>query len=178
MKSTRIGFTAVAVLWGVTAMAADRPDKSLPPDIKAILEEHVGSWEATGWTIDEKGKKPMKATWTCRHLSDGPAVLCTWHHAWVDKPPDVEEEIIGFDRESGKLRFTRAHPDGSVGTLLVDATAKTMDRHWEFEKDGNKGVGNLHIEVREPGHWEQTVTVEVGGKRTFEMVATQRRLAK
>ena len=170
--------TVVVILLAAFASQVVGAPPPIPGNILGMLKEHLGSWETSGYTRDEKGTTPVKATWSCRGVSGGPGLLCTWHHEWMDRPPDVEEEIIGFDRESGKLRFTRVHPDGSVQSILVDATGKSMDRRWEFQRDGQTAVGNNHIDVVAPGHWEQRMTIEVGGKQTWEMVLTQRRVTQ
>jgi hypothetical protein len=162
----------------VCKAAAPSPDKPLiPADIAAMTKEHLGSWQTTGWFIDGGKKTPVKANWECRDGGGGPGLVCIWHHESVDAPPDTEHELIGFDKAAGKLSFTRIHEDGMIGTAFVDVGGKTMSRRWEWTEDGKKAVGRNHIVVREPGLWEQHVTVEIDGKLVREMDLTQTRTA-
>jgi hypothetical protein len=175
MKS-RLGPLSACLL--ATVLFAAPPDaRRIPAEYEAMLKEHVGSWQTTGWMTADGEKKPIEATWECRAAGKGPGLSCVWHHKLTDGSSDTELELIGYDKDAGKLSFTRLHEDGTVGVALVDVSGMTMSRRWEFVTGGRKAVGVNHIVVRESGLWDQNVTIDVEGKRTREMSLTQKRVA-
>jgi len=62
---------------------------------------------------------------------------------------NTEHEVIGYDKDAGKLRFTRIHEDGTVDTVLIDVDGKWMRRHWEYRKTADRGCRERHRHERE-----------------------------
>lgn len=164
-------FGAVAAQVGM----ADEP--AVPSPLARMLQEHLGSWETTGYTLAGDQKTPVKARWSCQRAPEGPGLTCIWHHEWADGKRDTNLELIGWERQTGRLVMSRLSADGTLGSVEVDTDGVSMTRRWEFERDGARGEGVNHVVVKESGHWEQRVTMDAGGKRVFEMHLTQRRVA-
>jgi hypothetical protein len=166
-----------STIWLSTAVHAAEP--AIPPAYAAMMKEHLGSWETTGEFCTDGKCEPMTAKWSCEAAAPSSALYCVWHHFKSDgKPMNTEHEVIGYDAEAGKLRFTRIHEDGTVSSVLIDVDGKWMRRHWEYQKDGKTAVAANDIDTSVGGLWKQRFTSTIDGKVVLEMRATQKRVAQ
>jgi hypothetical protein len=173
-SSSRFAIPLLAAAFGAAA-AADKPE--MPAAVASMVQEHLGSWQTSGFVVEGDRKTSIKAQWSCERAAGGPGLLCTWHHEWADGSKDTNLEFIGYDDETGRLTLSRLREDGTVSLVFVDTDGRSMTRTWEFDEGGRKAQARNHIVVRESGWWEQHVTISVDGKLIREMRLTQRRVA-
>lgn len=175
----RKGFLATAFAAAAMQSApASAEPPVIPPDYAAMMKEHVGSWQSTGEICVDGKCEPMTAKWSCAEARRSTALWCEWDHFNTDgSPQNIEHEAIGYETESGKLRFTRIHEDGTVNTALVGVDGKWMRRRWEFPKNGKTAVAANDIDTSTSGLWKQRVVTTVDGKVVWEMRATHKRIA-
>src|SRR5215475_7910459 len=77
------GFVVPAI-GACAAPATGAPE--VPPEIVAMLKQHLGSWRTEGeWIADGKAE-PTRATWECHAIGSGAGNVCVWQHEWSDRP--------------------------------------------------------------------------------------------
>ncbi|MBC8025130.1 MAG: hypothetical protein H7Y89_03995 [Steroidobacteraceae bacterium] len=170
----RFALFAALSLLGAPAGAA--PPGELPPEIAAMLKEYVGEWKTTGWYSSAGKKEVMTWRWNCRN-QNGLGLACVWHYDWPDRPTNTEDELVGFDLQTGKLHFARLREDGSLQTALAEVNGKSLTRRWEWQEDGKAASGHIHIDTRVSGRWEQRITIKIDGKVVREGELTHTRVA-
>jgi hypothetical protein len=160
------------------AGAASAAEPVIPAAYAAMMKEHIGTWETTGEMCVDGKCEPMTAKWSCKEARPSSALWCEWHHFKPDGSPlNIEHEAIGYETESGKLRFMRIHENGTVNTVLIDVDGKWMRRHWEFPRDGKTALAANDIDTSTSGLWKHRFTMTVDGKVVREMRAIQKRVA-
>jgi hypothetical protein len=173
LRTSLASLLAAAIPWPFAAAAPPE----IPAEIISMLSEHRGSWRTEGWIIEGEKRTPAKATWECKPALNGIGNVCTWNHEWVDRPHDSALEIMGYDPSLKVLRIQRLNDNGIMGPgadVVVRGNTMTVVR--DFTENGKAGVVRNEIVVAKPGEWNQRVTVDLDGKRLYEMNLTQRRV--
>jgi hypothetical protein len=161
---------------GTCAAVSPALAPEVPPEIAAMLKEHLGKWRTEGQWISHGKAQPTKASWQCKAAVDGIGNVCTWNHEWADRAPDSALEIMGYDRDRKTLSITRVTDGGFIHTVAPTVRGNTMTVRWESVEDGKTSVGVNEIVVKAPGDWVQHMTIEVDGERTTEMNVTHHRV--
>jgi hypothetical protein len=168
-----------ATAFACATHAADPPAAPVvPAEINAMLLEHRGEWRTEGWIIEGDRRTPVKARWECKAAVNSVGNVCTWHHEWVDRPPDSAMDIMGYDPGRKVLRIQRVNDTGIMGPgAEVTVRGKTMTVIRESTgDDGKPRVMRNEIIVEKPGEWSQRITFDEDGKRVREWTLTQRRV--
>jgi hypothetical protein len=179
MKKTSSSKAAVMAmaLMAISFAQAQGPPANVPPEVVAMLKEHLGKWRSEGTFSIGGVSQTAKATWECAAAVGGVGVVCTWHHEWADGRTDQALDILGYDPVANAITSTRITDRGFVNPpTTLEVRGNTMISTWAGEQGGKPLRGSNEIVVTPGGNWTQHMTVDVGGQRTTEMKMTHYRV--
>lgn len=178
MKRARQGLSAIAALLGADVGLAQQAPPAIPPEIAAILKEHIGRFRSVMEIRVDGQTLTFETTRECEAVGGGAGVLCRWHDDQSPAGPAREDlEILGYDPEAGLLRSARITAPGmlTTGTLAVAGNVMTVTS--QFTANGATVKFN-QIMVVPGGGWTQRFTADMGGGRIAEGTTRHERLAE
>lgn len=179
MKLAGPGLVAMAGLLGPKAGLAQQAPPIIPPEIAAILKEHVGRFHSVMEMQVDGRTITLEGTRECAAVEAGAGVLCRWHDSQSpDGQPREDVEILGFDPEAGLLRSARISAFGVLTTSTIAVAGNVMTVRSETNADGVATVRFNQITVVPGGGWTQRFTVDADGKRVMEGTIRHERLAQ
>ncbi len=177
----KLTFAALAlgaiVFLGVRLARADKMNPKVEPPAEAtrLWESMAGTWSSKELAFQmgsQAGKGSGKVT--CEKAAGGWALRCRGRFLIAGTPME-EEDILGWDRDSGKFHLYCANSSGEVHDHAGTLDGDTLNLEHASTKDGKPFIERLAFTVRSGKEltWKNTATL--GGQTVFLGEATFRK---